>query len=183
MVTNFLILPSDDRRVVREAWLSGDEDALVSVLGGLKDCPPSRQAESDVVEVLRTTASRRVRNAAALTLADLGASGMTSHIVDVLRDPKIPGEAGTLLFVLHELGAFLPLDVIPWLIAEGSYEARAETLMFVEEGRVEAADDQQKGDAKRMLTALASDNDEETAEAACLALTYFAHRSDGASSS
>lgn len=183
MVMNFPILPSQDERVVAEAWRSGDEDALVAILDGLKDRPSSSKVKSDVAGILRTTKSRRVRNAAALTLADLGAKDMISQIIDVLRDPNVAEEAGTLLFALDELEASLPLDVIPGLIAKGSYEARAETLIFVKEGRVEPCDDEQENGAKLTLAMIASGEDSEAAEAAGLALTYLADRSDGGRSS
>lgn len=168
MVSNTLVLPRQSS--VADAAGSGDEEALVATLEDLKGHAPSLDALRDVAEILQSTRSRRVRNTAALALADCGLAEMSEPIVTTLRDERVAGEAGTLLFALSELGGTLPLDLAARLIAKGSYEARAETLIFFELGRVDRADEETYRSAKAALAALLTSENAEVAEAAELAL-------------
>lgn len=171
MVADAPVLPR--RSAVADAARSGDEDALLAVLDGLKDRAPAPDVLGDVAEILRSTRSRRVRNTAALALADGGLAEMSEPIVATLRDERVAGEAGTLLFALDELGGVLPLDAAPHIIARGSYEARAEMLTFFGLGRIDRGDEQTCRSAKAVLTGLLSGEDAEASEAAGLALGFL----------
>lgn len=168
MVVNTLVLPRSSS--VADAMRLGDEEALVTVLDGLKDRAHPLDDLKDVAEILQSTRSRRVRNTAAMALADSGLAEMSAPIVATLRDERVAGEAGTLLFALGELGGTLPLDVAARLIAKGSYEARAETLTFFELGRVDRSDEETVRTVKVALAALSTDKSPDVAEAAELAL-------------
>ena len=168
---NALVLPR--QASVLDAMRHGDEEALVAVLDGLKDGNQPLDVLKDVAAILRSTRSRRVRNTAAMALADSGLAEMSAPIVAALRDERVAGEAGTLLFALGELGGTLPLDVAARLIAKGSFEARAETLTFFELGRVEQGDGETCRAAKDALAALSMDKSAEVAESAKLALALL----------
>lgn len=171
MVVNALVLSRQS--VIAEAMRGGDEDALVAALDGLRDRVPAPNVLKDVAEILQSTQSRRVRNTAALALADNGRAEMSEPIVATLRDERVAGEAGTRLFALGELGGILPLDVAVRLIAKGSFEARAETLTVFELGRVDRSDAETCRSAKAALTALSTDARTDIAEAAELALAFL----------
>lgn len=161
------------RSVVADAARAGDEDARLAVLDGLKDRAPAPDVLRDVAEILWSTQSRRVRNTAALALADGGLAEMSEPIVATLRDERVAREAGTLLFALDELGGVLPLDAAAHIIAKGSYEARAEALFFFELGRIDRGGDETCRSTKATLTGLLSGEDAEASEAAGLALGFL----------
>lgn len=125
-------------------------------------------------DILLRAASPNLRNAAALALADLDARRKIADIVSVLRRPGIGRSAGTLLFALGELGGTVPILVAARLIADGSFEARAETPTLLEDRRIDSSEgDAAAEEARRLLADLASSDDAETAEAAALALDYI----------
>ncbi|WP_342151882.1 hypothetical protein [Methylorubrum sp. SB2] len=153
---------------------SSDEDRIVTELADLKRRPDDPVAADLAADILLRAASPKLRNAAALALADLDARGKVADIVSVLRRPGIGRSAGTLLFALGELEGTLPILVAARLIAEGSFEARAETLTLLEDCRIDASEGEAAAEeARRLLADLASSDDAETAEAAALALDYI----------
>lgn len=149
-----------------------EEDQVGALLSGLKNRAPPKDVMNGVAELLTSTPSERIRNAAALALADSGQRDTVSHLVSVLRDGRIAKQAGTPLFALDELGGSLPLDVAVDLIANGSYEARAETLFVFEDDRIEGSEDR-LDEARLSLGGLAASGDTEIAEAAGLALGFL----------
>lgn len=151
----------------------GEEDRLVAELAELGRNPNDRIAADLAARIMSRTTSARLRNAAVLALVDLDARSKVSDIVNLLRQPGIDCSAGTPLFALGELGGRLPLDVAVKLIAKGSFEARAETLTFMEEGRIDDTSDASAADALASLTRIAAGSDLEAAEAATLALAYL----------
>ena len=120
--------------------------------------------------MLRLTPSRKVRDAAAIALVDMNARNACDSVIAVLRRPEIGREAGTLLYALDELDASIPLDVAVSLIEHGSYEARAETILLMQEGRIGSFDAAARLAASSKLVDLQTAPDEELAEAATLAL-------------
>ena len=154
-----------------------DEDRTVALLRSFpKDADIENKSDWAAVaaDVLTTTSSNRIRNAAALALADLGAVECSGRIVEVLRRPDLAKVSGTLLYALSELGASIPLHVFVGLIEHGSFEGRSEALAFLDEDRVELPDDAEVDGALQSLGRLASNSDDpEGAEAAQLALTYL----------
>ncbi len=123
----------------------------------------------DAEALLRATTSNRVRNAAAIALADMRVPDAASSIIDVLRRPDLAAWAGTLLFALAELDALVRLDVIE----RGAFESRAEVIIAVDEGRVTAVyavkAREERANPKRMSE---KRDDAERAEAADEALRH-----------
>ena len=149
------------------AVAAGNDDAIVAMIREASDPGvPQRPSAQDVRTLLVDTRSNRVRNAAAVALADLRADGAAEDIVTLLRSPAAASSAGTLLFALDELGASLPLDVLLTIIEHGSYEARSEALSFLAEHRLAVEDDADLVDIRDRLDALASAPDPDTSRAA-----------------
>ncbi len=168
---------------VDAALRTGDEGRVVEALRHSSRDAAERDRSSltrEIIALLRTTPSRRVRNAAALALADLGDPHAAEGIVDVLRRPEIADSSGTLLFALNELGASLPLSLLVHLVEHGSFEGRAEALIAMEEGRVTPGNGVETEGARRILTRLAEgQGDPDAAGAARQALEHLAAGGSG----
>jgi hypothetical protein len=91
---------------------SGDEVRLAEELRKAKpDVAPT------VIGILERAHSPRVRNAAALALADMHAANATGSLIGALRRAETRGHRGTILYALDELGANLPLSLLAGIIA------------------------------------------------------------------
>jgi hypothetical protein len=148
---------------------SGDETRLVEEL---------RNAEPDVapevMRILERTSSPRVRNAAALALADMRAEGARDSLIEALRRVETRGYRGTILYALDELGANLPLSVVIDIIVDDPYEAREEALGFLASGRVDSDADPRQVEGK--LRVALRREDEERSHALREALEYLSER-------
>lgn len=162
---------SNMRSPLASAVLLGDDDTIIDGIGRVTTEWSSHIR--DIVAILRETKSSRVRDAAALALVDMNAKAACGSIVDMLRRPEIAHQAGTLLYALDELGASIPVDVAVNLIETGSYEARAETILFLQDGRIDAVDESDRLNAMAKLLDLATSQDPELAEAAAIGLKSF----------
>ncbi len=154
-----------------EAWLALDEGSVISELKSVGPWSPHHiELKSIIVSILQQAKSDRVRNAAAIAIVDLKATDAAHDIIDVLRRPEVAKVSGTLIYAVDELGASIPFLVLARLLELGSYEARAQALLFFEENRIAlgSEDDQQEG--WQVLTSLAVGDDIEGAEAGRLAL-------------
>lgn len=162
---------------VEMALRTGDEGLIVKALRHSRD-DVGQHDRSAVVEealtLLRTTPSSRVRNAAALVLTDLNADSAGENIIEVLRRPDVAGSSGTLLFALNEIGASIPLSLLVSLVEHGSFEGRAEALIFMEEGRITHVDETGLQTARQTFEKLTGqEGHAEGAEAAQQALVYL----------
>lgn len=126
--------------------------------------------------VLDRTRSNRVRNAAAVVLADRNAEGTAERLLALMTSPEIAKAAGTLLFALDELGGELTPEAFLNLIAHGSYEARAEALAFIAEDRVTVGNARSDRDLIEKLQGFATGSDPDAAHAAFEALEQIRRR-------
>jgi hypothetical protein len=119
---------------------AGDEGRLVAELRSLKS-QRSRRAPrvAKALEILEKTNSARVRNAAALALADLRTDAAKDRLIDLLSRPDTTGSRGSLLYALDRLGADVPLAVLAEIIVDDAYEAREEALTFIRSNRIECS--------------------------------------------
>jgi hypothetical protein len=107
------------QRSLEAAERSGDEVRLAEELRKAKpDVAPT------VIGILERARSPRVRNAAALALADTHAANARGSLIGALRRAETRGHRGTILYALDELGANLPLSLLAGIIAGDAYEAR-----------------------------------------------------------
>lgn len=127
---------------------------------------------AEIGTILDRTSSKRLRNAGALALAlaDRDAAGLALQLSVLLASPGIATTSGTLLFALDRIGGTLAPEAVLNIIANGSYEARAEALAFVDGDRLLTAG---SGNAETPVTgpaALSRSEDAGAVEAAREAL-------------
>jgi HEAT repeat protein len=116
----------------------GDEGRLIAELRSLKSQRSRRGSRAaQAMKILEETNSSRVRNAAALALADLRAHSAKDTLIDLLSQPETRGSRGTLLYALEQLGADVPLPILAEIIVDESYEAREEALALIVSNRIE----------------------------------------------
>lgn len=150
---------------LRAASLIDDEDRLVAGLRSLKaQRSPRASRVTEAVRLLAETKSARVRNAAALTLADLRAHTAEGMLIEVLARPETKGTGGTLLYALARLRAQVPLPLLAQIVAEESYEAREEALALLAGKRIEASPDELR-QAETALAAAVAPADAERRQA------------------
>jgi uncharacterized protein HemY len=150
-----------------------DEGYLIEELRSLKSrWSPRRSCVAQAVQILEQTGSLRVRNAAALALADLRASDAKDLLIALVRRPDTKGSRGTLLYTLGELAANVPLSVLTDVVAADAYEAREEALDFIRRGRVVYSAEEYSNARKSLEVALAA-ADQERSEAIGRALEYL----------
>jgi len=157
----------------RAALPAADDDHLIEELRHLKSRRSPRQARCvRATQILEETSSSRVRNAAALALAELRALGAKDALIALLRRPDTGGARGTLLYALAELRAEVPLPILAEIIVDESYEAREEALDFIRSGRFACSASEFIG-ARTMLEAARPAADDERSQAIRRALDYL----------
>jgi nucleoid DNA-binding protein len=114
----------------------GSDDALVAALRNIKSTDQS--AKDTILRIIRETNSSRVRNAAAIALADIRAPNATDVLVELLADPKTENSRGTLLYAIEELNGTVPLETLVDIILSGTYESREEALRLLTSGRAKS---------------------------------------------
>ena len=120
---------------------------VLDALDGLSRGDRTDDLENALLRVLATTADPRMRNAAAVALADLGSEIAPSVIRGLLVSPPTEGCRGTLLYALREMGGRLPLGLIVSSLARNVGEAQEELLGFLEGGLVEPASEAERAGA------------------------------------
>ena len=161
------------RSDARHATSSEDEARLIKELRSLKSQRTRRQARvAKATRMAADTYSPRVRNAAALALADLQAASAKDVLIDLLRRPDTNASRGTLLYALDQLRAEMPVLILAEIVAEDSYEAREEALSFIASGRVEGSDEE-FAHARSKLEAAMAWADPERSQAIRRALGYL----------
>jgi hypothetical protein len=154
------------------AFASGNEDLLVEELRKV-DSHKSRQ-EARITLVTRIpeqTASPRVRNAAALALADMRAQSAKDKLIDLLQRADTKGRRGTILYAIEQLDAIVPVSLLIDLVVEDVYEAQEEALNFMKRGQFECDKDQSQLRCK--LKAALAFADEERSYTINTALEYL----------
>jgi hypothetical protein len=128
-------------RNFRETLLpDADESRLIAELRNLKSQRSPRESRAEKAkQILEQTNSRRVRNAAALALADLRARNAKDVLIKLLTRADTRGSRGTLLYALQQIGADVPLPILADIIIEEAYEAREEALALLARGRSECS--------------------------------------------
>jgi hypothetical protein len=139
------------------ALSAGDEGRLVAELRNLKSQRSSRASRiNKAVQILEQTSSSRVRNAAALALADLRATSAKDLIINVLTRSSTTGSRGTLLYALEQLRVNVPLLTLAEIIVNDSYEAREEAVGLISNDRFECSPDELADSKAKLETAAVS---------------------------
>jgi HEAT repeat protein len=152
------------------ALSSNDDETAVEILRGIKRLrTPRAERVARAMRALDRTTSSRVRNAAALALADMRAKQATDSLIALLQHSETKHARGTLLYALEELDARVPLSILVDLMVNDSFEARQEALRFISKGRF-SYDEAALHKAVRRLRSLSRSPDHELAEAGRSAL-------------
>jgi HEAT repeat protein len=117
---------------LEEAFASGNEDRLINALKINHD---SEEVPS-LVKILRNTRSPRVRNAAAIALADMHPPNAAKILIEVIAKPETKNSRGTLLYALEEVRGKAPLNLLVSILLSDPYEARQEALRFITSGNI-----------------------------------------------
>jgi hypothetical protein len=142
------------------AFDSRDENLLVEELRKVSDQRSRREPRiSLVARILEQTGSPRVRNAAALALADMRARNAIDKLIAVLRRDDIKGPRGTLLYALEQLNAALPIGLLIDIIMEYSCESREEALSFITNGKFDYDENPSRLRSKLISTLISTDKE------------------------
>lgn len=159
----------------------GNEDGTVSALRHAADDPGGPWQPAMIGTLLGKTTSNRVRNAAAVALADLNAPEGATLIAAQVARPEVAAASGTLLYALDRLGAALPLDAFLTVIEHGSFEARAEALELLHADRVDLTEVRDPGAVLNRLESVLVSGSGDAVDAAAESLTVLAPRLSGPS--
>ena len=146
---------------LKAALETGNEDEIVSALEYVAQRPKRAETVQLVKKLAAETRSAVVRNAAALALLDWQAPKTAQLMLELVARPETRGHRGTLLYVLNELNASVPLALILDVLAQDNYEARAEALALLAGADHPLGN---VGEALPVLRRLTQSNDQEAAE-------------------
>jgi len=132
-MNSYYMPPKDD---LEQSLLTGDEDIILSALKAAKKSS-RRKYLNEILLILSNTHSARVRNAAAIAVADLHSERIKGVLINLLVREDTKKSRGTLLYVLDEIGASIPIDILTHIIATSRYEAREEALGFLKSRRID----------------------------------------------
>jgi HEAT repeat protein len=154
MATPYLRTPG----LLEAAKLAGNEDKLVEALRHVESEKSRRQDRaSQVLRILKETDPPRVRNAAAIALADMKVTTAKDELIKLLSRDDTKSSRGSLLYALEEMNAEIPPTVLADIIASAGYEAREEALRILERQKYDTAEirrSRQKLLIKRFLRTL-----------------------------
>jgi hypothetical protein len=157
---------------LQQSLLTGDEAVI---LAALKEAKKSsrRKYLNELLAIMRTTRSSRVRNAAAIAVADFHSDKIKEVLINLLMREDTKKSRGTLLYVLDEIGASIPIDILTQIIATSRYEAREEALGFLKSRRIDWKPRELER-SMRILEKIALSKNGERAKAAAAALQFGA---------
>lgn len=156
-----------------EAVRSADANRIAGALDKLAAEGASRAERERVKQLARETCSPVVRNAAAMTLADLHVDGTDRLLIDLVKRKETRGANGTLLYALRELKAFVPLSVLVDIIADDrSFEAGEAVLDLLSDNAERYAERELRA-AIPALQRLAASDDQYLANVAQVAIGYL----------
>lgn len=127
-------IPAKDK--LEWSLLTGDEGIILAALKAAKKAS-RRKYLNEILLTMSNTHSARVRNAAAIAVADFHSERIKDVLINLLLRDDTKKSRGTLLYVLDEIGASLPIEVITQVIATSRYEAQQEALAFLKSGRID----------------------------------------------
>ncbi len=153
--------------------MTADEMSTVEMLERLSRDGAGDPERRRIIEIAETTGSPRIRNAAALALADLRIQGADQILIRLLESGATRNARGTLLFALEELGARVPLPLIVRLLLEENYEGREQALDLLGKRQVAFATPDLAA-AAAALAALAKSDDDHGATVGRTALAWLA---------
>jgi hypothetical protein len=159
------------------AIASGDEDRILDALDAIGRSGASAAECARIMELARETRSSRLRNAAAIALADLGVDRADELLIDLIKRKQTRGANGTLLYALREMNAYVPLSVLIDIITEDpTYEA-LEGALDVIANNAARYEVEEKAEGVSRVKSLLISLDPHTAHTAKLAIKYLTRKS------
>lgn len=147
---------------MRDATRLGDPDAIIGVLERVGHTPLDPDLEGIVMDLLWTTSTPVIRNAAAIALADMRSPTAPESLVRLIRSATTKGARGTLLYALEELEASVDLDLIVDLLINDNSEVQAEGLRSIQGGRITYANSQDiRRETSRLRKAITEHTDDD----------------------
>lgn len=136
---------------LREAVRRGDLDLIIATLDGIGPADKQPDLEQTTLDLLKSK-DRRIRNAAAIALADLGSTKAVEYLKKLIVDSDTKGARGTLLYALEELRAPIELGLLVRLLKdEESIEIWSEIIRALDSGRVMITSHDEKARAIGLL--------------------------------
>jgi hypothetical protein len=159
------------------ATRSGDDDRIVGVLDTIGRGGASLAELSRIRGLAKKTRSPVVRNAAAIALADLNLDGADELLIELIKRKETRGANGTLLYVLREMNAYVPLPLLIDILTEDrTYEALEGALDLIA-NNAKKYRQEEKAEAVSRLIPLLSSTDAHTSHSAKLARNYLTRKS------
>jgi len=135
----------------------GNEQLAIAALKKAKKVTRRRYLDL-ILDVLNTTHSFRLRNAAAIAVADLDSNDAKRLLIDLLERKDTKKSQGTLLYALDEAGASIPIDILTRVITTSRFEAREEAVRFLESRKVVWKPEKLENSIKRLQRMTTSRN-------------------------
>jgi hypothetical protein len=120
---------------LEQSLQNGDEHLVVAALKKAKKVARRRHLGL-ILDILKTTHSSRLRNAAAIAVADLDSSDAKKTLIHLLVRKDTKKSRGTLLYALDEAGVSIPIDILIQVITTSRFEAREEAIRFLQRRKV-----------------------------------------------
>jgi hypothetical protein len=156
---------------------SGDDDRIIGVLDTIGRGGASLAELARIMDLAKKTPSPVVRNAAAITLADLNADGADELLIGLIERRGTRGANGTLLYALRKMNAYVPLPVLIDIITEDrTYEALEGALDLIA-NNADRYKAEEKAEAVARLKPLLASTDAHTSHSAKLATDYLTRKS------
>ena len=161
--------------------MTEDEASTVEMLERLARNGAGDHERRRITEIAEATASPRIRNAAALAMADLRVQGADQTLIRLLERGETKNSRGTLLYALEEMGAKVPLPLIVRILIEENYEGREQALDLLGKKQVIFTREEASA-AAALLALLAQSDDDHGATTGRTALDWLAELTRTASS-
>jgi hypothetical protein len=155
-----------------------DETSTIEMLERLARDGAADHERNSIIEIAEATASPRIRNAAALAMADLRVQGAEQALIRLLGRGETKNSRGTLLYALEEMGAEVPLSLMVRILIEENYEGREQALDLLGKGQV-AFTTAEFDAAAASLVALAESDDDYGATVGRTALNWLSELARG----
>jgi hypothetical protein len=155
----------------------GNEDDIVDALDAICRSGEPGAQRGRIIALAMETSSPAVRNAAAIALAELGVDGTRELLIDLIKRNETQGANGTLLYVLREINAFVPLSVLIDIMTEDQTHEALEGALDIIANNAARYEARQKAEAISRMGPLLHATAPHTAHAAKLAISYLTRKS------
>lgn len=90
------------------------------------------QAVPILISYLKSTDNHGLRNKMAVALSDIGSPEAVDPLITVLKEPRIIGNRGTLLYALEQFDCSDQLELLVDFLIEGNFEVSRQALIIID---------------------------------------------------